>query len=71
MSLDDGVVLIVEDDADDRDLLARAFKRAATDVPLWFAKDGDEAVAYLEGVASDVSQATPFIVLQELKLPRR
>ncbi|MDP8917338.1 MAG: response regulator [Pseudomonadota bacterium] len=71
MSLDDGVVLIVEDDADDRDLLARAFKRAGIDVPLWFAKDGDEAVAYLEGVAFDMSQATPFIVLLDLKLPRR
>jgi CheY-like chemotaxis protein len=71
MNLDDGVVLIVEDEADDRDLLARAFKRAGIGVPLWFAKDGDEAVAYLEGVASDASQASPFIVLLDLKLPRR
>ena len=71
MSLDDGNVLIVEDDPDDRDLLARAFKRAGIEVPLWFAKDGDEAITYLEGIASGASQASPFIVLLDLKLPRR
>ena len=71
MSLDDGVVLIVEDEADDRDLLARAFKRAGIDVPLRFAKDGDEAVDYLEGVVADASRASPFIILLDLKLPRR
>ena len=71
MSLDDGVVLIVEDDADDRDLLARAFKRAGIGVPLWFAKDGDEAVAYLEHAVADPAQVSPFIILLDLKLPRR
>ena len=71
MSQDEGMVLIVEDDADDRDLLARAFKKAGIAVPLLFAKDGDEAVAYLEHAAADPAQASPFIILLDLKLPRR
>jgi CheY-like chemotaxis protein len=71
MSQDEGMVLIVEDNADDRDLLARAFKKAGIAVPLWFAKDGDEAVAYLEQAATDPMQASPFIILLDLKLPRR
>ena len=71
MSPDEGVVLIVEDDADDRELLARAFKKAGIAVPLRFAKDGDEAIAFLGTVSADTSQAAPSIVLLDLKLPRR
>ncbi len=71
MTRDDGMVLIVEDDADDRDLLARAFKKAGIAVPIRFAKDGDEAVAYLSDAAESSSWAMPFIILLDLKLPRR
>jgi CheY-like chemotaxis protein len=71
MTHGEGVVLIVEDDVDDRDLLARAFNRAGIAVPLQFAKDGDEAVAYLSDAAERSAQAMPFIVLLDLKLPRR
>jgi CheY-like chemotaxis protein len=71
MTHKEGVVLIVEDDADDRDLLARAFKKAGIAVPIHFAKDGDEAITYLSDAAETSSQAMPFIILLDLKLPRR
>jgi CheY-like chemotaxis protein len=71
MTHDEGVVLIVEDDADDRELLARAFKKANIGVPLSFATDGDEALVYLNGVEENPSQKKPFIILLDLKLPRR
>ena len=71
MSRDEGVVLIVEDDADDRDLLARAFKKANIHASIRFATDGDEAVAYLSDVLAGAPNALPFIVLLDLKLPRR
>lgn len=71
MTHNEGIVLIVEDDADDRDLLARAFKKAEIGVPLGFAIDGDEAVSYLSGVMKDPLRAPPFIILLDLKLPRR
>jgi CheY-like chemotaxis protein len=71
MTHEEGAVLIVEDDADDRDLLARAFKKAGITVPLQFAKDGDEAVAYLSNAAEGSAQDRPSIVLLDLKLPRR
>ena len=66
MTHDEGVVLIVEDDADDRELLARAFKKANIEVPLSFATDGDEALAYLNNVEGNPSQAKPFIILLDL-----
>jgi len=64
-------ILVVEDDPDDRDLLARAFRKAGVTMPLRFAVDGDEAVAYLEGAAGNQPNACPAVILLDLKLPRR
>ncbi|HEV2602074.1 MAG TPA: response regulator [Microvirga sp.] len=68
---DDDLVLIVEDDEDDRALIARAFKRAKVEVPLQFAQDGDEALQALGAIASGASHPPPSVVLLDLKLPRR
>jgi CheY-like chemotaxis protein len=66
------VIVIVEDDPDDRHLLARAFRKLGTSVPLRFASDGDEAVALLsEVVASADLRLRPIVILLDLKLPRR
>jgi len=64
-------VLVVEDDPDDRALLARAFQKAGVAMPLRFAVDGDEAVAYLEGAVRDLPDSCPAVILLDLKLPRR
>jgi len=71
MSIADEVILIVEDDPDDRDLLARAFRKAKVTIPLRFAVDGDEAVAFLGGAQAAPAQPRPVVILLALKLPRR
>jgi CheY-like chemotaxis protein len=55
---------------DDRDLLARAFRKAGVAMPLRFAVDGDEAVACLEGAVGDQRESSPAVILLDLKLPR-
>ena len=67
----DDVILIVEDNPDDRELLARAFRKAKVETPLRFAVDGDEAVAILGELANVPNRPNPVVVLLDLKLPRR
>lgn len=72
MSVVEDVIVVVEDNPDDRDLLARAFKKAGTTVPLRFATDGDEAVSLLDAMsAGSHSRLRPLVILLDLKLPRR
>ncbi|MHB2208069.1 response regulator [Methylobacterium sp. CM6257] len=66
------VIVVVEDDPDDRHFLARAFRKLGTTVPLRFANDGDEAVALLSAVISSAEmRIRPIVILLDLKLPRR
>ncbi|MGH1574988.1 response regulator [Methylobacterium sp. P31] len=66
------VIIVVEDDPDDRHLLARAFKKLGSGIPLRFATDGDEAVALLSEVMSSAEmRIRPIVILLDLKLPRR
>ncbi|HJS84785.1 MAG TPA: response regulator [Acetobacteraceae bacterium] len=60
-------VLLVEDEEDDAELIARAFRRAGIANPLERAADGDAAVARL----GDPARSLPILVLLDLKLPRR
>ncbi|MFL5531879.1 MAG: response regulator [Gemmatimonadales bacterium] len=69
--MSDATILVVEDDPDDRDLLARAFRKAGVAMPLRFAVDGDEAVAYLGAAIDDLPESGPAVILLDLKLPRR
>ena len=62
-------VLIVEDNADDRALLARAFNRLDASPALTFAEDGQQALDLL-GPNSGEAGALRLILL-DLKLPRR
>jgi len=67
-------ILLVEDDIHDAQLLRRAFTKAGVNTPLKTVKNGDEAVAYLEGESPYDNRAEhpyPGIVILDLKLPRR
>lgn len=67
-------ILLVEDDADDAELIAYAFDRAGIVNPLAAVSDGDAAVAYIEGTGPYADRARhplPALILLDLKLPRR
>lgn len=67
-------VLVVEDNADDVDLLKRALNKAGVSCPVHVASDGDAAVDYLEGngqYGDRNGHPYPTLVLLDIKLPRR
>lgn len=67
-------VLLVEDDPADSTLIKRAFVKAALEVNLHRAKDGDDAVAYLDGKGEYEDRGMyplPTLILLDIKLPRR
>src|SRR5262249_10461859 len=61
-------ILIVDDDADDIFLLQRAFSKAGINANLQFARDGEEAIRYLQ--AGDQKHPMPDLLLLDLKMPR-
>ncbi len=66
-------VLLVEDDADDAFLFQNALAKSAAEVTLRFARDGEEAEAYLSGAGDDEDRKrrpAPDLILLDLKLPR-
>lgn len=71
MNPTDDLILIVEDDPDDRDLLARAFRKAKVETPLHFAVDGNEALRFLDRAGSVPDWTRPVVILLDLKLPGR
>lgn len=74
MSARVGVVLVVEDDQNDRLLIAHAFRKSAPNVRLHLSKDSFDAEDYLRGNGSygeRDSHALPHLILLDLKLPRR
>src|SRR5688572_23771902 len=68
------VVLLVEDDLNDRTLLQHAFRKAAPQLELRMAKDAFQAEDYLAGrgvFADRERHPLPSLVLLDLKMPRR
>jgi CheY-like chemotaxis protein len=65
------MLLLVEDDPADALLIQRSIEKAGIPARVVHLKDGDEAVAYLSGENSDPHTALPFLILMDLKLPRR
>jgi two-component system response regulator len=59
-------ILLVEDSADDQELITRALKRANVQNPIVIANDGQEALYLLHGTGKPL----PALVLLDLKLPR-
>jgi CheY-like chemotaxis protein len=67
-------VLLVEDEENDILFVQRAFKHAGILNPLEITRNGDEAVAYLQGAGKFADRTKfplPVFVLLDLKMPRR
>ena len=72
MSVENEVILLVEDNEDDVFIFRRAYKQAGLPYPLQVAGDGQEALDYLQGMdrfADRTAYPLPFLVLLDLKLP--
>ena len=68
------LILIVEDDVNDRTLLQHAFRKAAPHLELRFANDAFQAEDYLVGrdtFADRQAHPLPSVILLDLKMPRR
>ena len=61
-------ILLVEDNPVDVDLTLRAFKRRNLVNPVEVARDGDEALSWLQ--RWEDGETLPLVVLLDLKLPR-
>jgi CheY-like chemotaxis protein len=74
MTIEDPIVLLVDDSVEDGILMRSAFGRAGFAEPLRTVQDGDEAIAYLrgDGAFSDRQQfPMPTVVLLDLNMPRK
>ena len=72
--LDVAVFLLAEDDEDHVHLIRRAFKKANLLNPLHVVRNGEEAIAYLEGVCPYANRAEyplPALLLLDLRMPRK
>ena len=68
-----GVILLVDDNPDDRDLTERALRQNGIANPIIVAHDGAEALDYLFGSGKYAGRnvaLTPQLILLDLKLPR-
>src|SRR6266404_6921009 len=66
------IILLVEDDANDLQLIERSFRKAGLDRALKVVRDGEQATDYLSGrgVYADREQfPLPFLLLLDLKMP--
>ncbi len=71
--MDSKVILLVEDNPDDRDLTIRALKKNKILNEVVVAADGEEALDYLFGTGSHEGRDTnkqPDVILLDLKLPK-
>ena len=67
-------LLLVEDDENDVWFLKRAFAEAEIDNPVQVARDGEEAIAYLDGrgaFADRRQYPLPYLMILDLKMPRK
>jgi len=72
MAEEKGLVLLVEDNPHDEELALRALSKCSVPHVVALARDGKEAIAYLEGIlqSTDGSTALPNLILLDLKLPK-
>jgi len=66
------IILLVEDDANDLQLIERSFRKAGLDRALKVVRDGEQATDYLSGrgIYADRERfPLPFLLLLDLKMP--
>jgi DNA-binding response OmpR family regulator len=63
------MILLVEDDPDHEALAIRALRKANVANEIHVARDGAEAIAYMEGIIAG-THPMPQLVLLDLKLPK-
>lgn len=71
--LENATVLLAEDDPDDILLTQIAFEKARLVNPLQIARDGEEAIAYLQGEGKFAERhrfPLPILLLLDLKMPK-
>ena len=71
---DQSVILLAEDRQDDIILIQKSFAKAYITNPLQVVRDGEEAIAYLEGsgkFSNRQEYPLPDIILMDLKMPRK
>jgi CheY-like chemotaxis protein len=61
-------ILLIEDNPMDVDLTLRAFEQRRLTNPVEVARDGGEALAYIE--RWETGEPTPLVILLDLKLPK-
>jgi len=74
MNTSNSTVLLVEDDVNEVFLMQRAFQKAGLKNPLQVARDGQEAIDYLnhQGQFIDTMRyPSPALMLLDLKMPRK
>ena len=64
-------ILLVEDNPDDVDLIAEAFRELSESTRLNVVENGSDAFAYLRGEAAFPSARRPDLILLDLNLPGR
>src|SRR5438034_3303443 len=68
------VILLAEDREDDIVILRKAFAQTDFSGSLFVVRDGDEAIAYLQGEGPYINRAEyplPALLLLDLKMPRK
>ncbi|MDB6028868.1 MAG: response regulator receiver protein [Verrucomicrobiales bacterium] len=74
MILEHATVLLADDDENDVLLMQRAFQKARLANPLQIVRNGEQAVAYLEGTGCYADREKfplPCLVLLDLKMPKK
>lgn len=72
--LSSGVILVADDDADDRMLIRRALQKSNLHNPIVMVRDGEELMDYLcrRGAFADSQTAPrPALILLDLNMPRK
>src|SRR4051812_10300998 len=71
MTTTSAAILVAEDNTDDIELLRRAFDKAGLDNPVYYVRDGDEAIDFLKGHGSDAcGPACPLLLFLDLNMPK-
>jgi len=63
--------LLVEDDADAAHLMLRALERCDSRCAVRILQNGEQAIGYLSARMADTAAQLPFLVITDLKMPRK